>query len=581
MEALLLEILSELRAASSVLERLDDERLEQIIHRHNRGRSVSDGLAHFAKKHLLPYYLDVRESDPQRWTSWQIDAALEQRLFATLRVKPRRTASGVATITVLTKPWPCAGDCLYCPSDPQMPKSYLSDEPACQRALLNHFDPYLQVASRLQALTQMGHMTDKIELIVLGGSWSDYPEDYQVWFICEMFKALNETDAERALRCQQRQEALTGAAGAAAVAGAAATAQQTTSIAELFAQHRLNEQANHRVVGLVVETRPDAITAQSLTLLRSFGCTKIQMGVQSLDAKILSLNNRHADLGTIQQAFALLRLYGFKIHVHFMLNLYGSTPEADICDYQRLVNEPAYLPDEVKLYPCVLVAGTTLEKLYRAGSWQPYSEAELIDVLVADTLATPPYTRISRMVRDISAKDILAGNKKANLRQLVEAEISQRGLSIQEIRFREIGTGGAQLDELKLEELSYATTVSEEFFLQWIDSQGRIAGFLRLSLPDAQALGVAFGDCEEGVIPIHGSEAMIREVHIYGQVAQLHQTDTGAQHLGLGRQLIEAACQLARQRGYQNINVISAIGTREYYRSLGFVNNGLYQQKHL
>ena len=173
---------------------LDPNRLAQIIRRRNEGRTASE--QPFAKKRLLPYYLHVKEADPARWGSWNVDEALERRLVQTLRMKPRRTASGVATVTVLTKPWPCAGDCLYCPNDLRMPKSYLADEPACQRAERNWFDPYLQVAARLRALVEMGHVTDKVELIVLGGTWSDYPQDYQAWFVRELFRALNDGDGE-------------------------------------------------------------------------------------------------------------------------------------------------------------------------------------------------------------------------------------------------------------------------------------------------------------------------------------------------------------------------------------------------
>ncbi len=324
---------------------------------------------------------------------------------------------------------------------------------------------------------------------------------------------------------------------------------------------------------MVIETRPDTVTCDNLKLLRRLGCTKVQMGIQSLDPSILRLNNRGIGLDRIHRAFELLRVFGFKIHTHFMLNLYGSSCERDIRDYECLVTEGSYLPDEVKLYPCSLVNGTRLCEHYADGTWQPYSEEALIDVLAADTLNTPSFIRISRMIRDISAHDILAGNKKGNLRQLVESRIEKDGENISEIRYREISTGETDIKYLSLETLTYETTVADEYFLQWATPENRIAGFLRLSLPKIDYILQ-----HQSNLPVSPYEAMIREVHVYGKVAKLHRTGEGAQHLGLGRHLIEAACDIAKTRGYKKINVISSIGTREYYRNLGFRDNGLYQQ---
>ncbi|MCL2826648.1 MAG: tRNA uridine(34) 5-carboxymethylaminomethyl modification radical SAM/GNAT enzyme Elp3 [Eggerthellaceae bacterium] len=602
METLLLDILEELRKTGV----LDEKRLARIIHAHNLG--LKDNQQHYAKKKLLPYYLKVKESDPSRWAAWGVDEATEKLLFATLQVKPRRTASGVATITVLTKPWMCAGACLYCPSDLRMPKSYLAREPACQRAERNFFDPYLQVASRLRALAQMGHDTDKIELIILGGTWSDYPESYQVWFVAELFRALNDTGgiernaeerrsfykakglSNRAdelsvqaapLQLQVNRGEITYNQAAYRLYGESAAwlevaQSQVAGFDELERQHAINETAAHRAVGLVVESRPDAVTCESLTQLRRLGCTKVQMGIQSLDPLVLRANSRAIGLDTIRNAFELARVFGFKVHAHFMVNLYGSTPEADIRDYRRFVTESAYLPDEVKLYPCVLVEGTGLCRHFDDKTWKPYRAEELVEVLTADVLNTPPFVRLSRMVRDISADDILAGNTKANLRQLVEERALAFGAPINEIRHREINLAETDIERLALEVFPYETTATDEFFLQWVTPVGRIAGFLRLSLPKADYVRKL-----EHLLPVKPDEAMIREVHVYGKVARLHESGTGAQHLGLGRRIIEAACEICVAKGYRKVNVISAIGTREYYRALGFADNGLYQQKPL
>lgn len=637
MEEILLQIAALLREGRQV----DDAVVTKLVHAASRGAAQPP-----AKRQLLPFYLRTKQEDPERWASWQITPDLERELLRVIRIKPRRTASGVATITVITKPWPCSGDCVFCPSDLRMPKSYLHDEPACARAEQNRFDPYLQVSSRLTALSQMGHATDKIELIVLGGTWTDYPEDYQVWFMSELFRALNDDavadeaanpmlrrscgrgGAEAAMRAvpdgclprgvaarraryrecflakdaealAQRRAGLQAGIDAghgggrgrynAAVkelygAGSAwgrAMSWQSGSWEELERQQRVNERARHRVVGLVIETRPDAVTARSLRTIRRLGCTKVQMGVQSIDQRVLDVNERRVDVARMEEAFALCRLFGFKIHAHFMVNLLGSTPAADKADYLRFVGPGPFQPDEVKLYPCALIEGTRLVGRHKSGEWEPYTEEELLDVLASDIVATPAFCRVSRMIRDFSSNDIVAGNKKPNLRQMVERRLSETGqVRVREIRYREIGSDAPDLAELELDVVSYTTPTSEERFLQWVTLEGKIAGFLRLSLPDQRFVSECmkrYGDDA----PVGPREAMIREVHVYGVAARVGQEGVAAQHRGLGRALVAWACELSREAGFERINVISAVGTREYYRSLGFADHGLYQQKAL
>ena len=646
MEQALFDILDALKAK----ERLDERELTKIINRHNKriletrrfgncdepnggGSTQNHAPASsepakarpLSKRQLMAFYLDVQKNQPERWSSWGLSDEQQRRLVRTLQMKPRRTASGVATITVLTKPWKCSSNCLYCPNDLRMPKSYLADEPACQRAERTFFDPYLQVAARLKALTEMGHITDKVELIVLGGTWSDYPESYQIWFIRELFRALNDGSqaienlparkhayesagiscdpellkafvAEEQRRIDNREttynQAFDRLYGENA-AWASVSQWQKATWEELETEHDANVDGQHRVVGLVIETRPERITPTHLAALRRMGCTKVQMGIQSLDEKVRTLNDRHTSTQQIQRAFELLRLFGFKTHVHAMVNLLGATPESDKADYLRLCNDAAFQPDEVKLYPCVLVEGTGLCERFEDHTWQPYSEPSLVDVLVSDTCATPAFTRISRMIRDISAPDIKAGNKKVNLRQLVEQRIDSEGLATAEIRHREVSLANVAAEDLSLEVIEYETTATSEHFLQWVTSQGKIAGFLRLSLPHANAIAQLNEEYEAATsktveqrhtlpFPLQVGEAMIREVHVYGRVEKLqHAGINNAQHRGLGTQLVNRACELASRAGYQRINVISAVGTRGYYRKLGFYDNGLYQQRML
>ena len=617
MDELILDILQQLRDGSQGA--LDTHQLEMLINSHNSG---IDSSAHstereklIPKRAILPYFLQVKQKNNELWQSWNVTPELEERFIRSVRMKPRRTASGVATITVITRPHTCSSNCIYCPCDLRMPKSYLANEPACQRAELTFFDPYVQVAARLQALHQMGHSTDKVELIVLGGTWSDYPEGYQYWFIKELFRALNEWPnspshiQERlnwysSFGLQNTEEALSSfvAEQQAAVFDDTATynqafhklydtsqshqsawSQMESTYDELVEQQHSNETAAARVVGLVIETRPDTITPDNLRMFRQLGCTKIQIGIQSTRQEILDANKRQMSAAQIKRAFSLIRLYGFKIHSHLMVNLLGATPEADKQDFKTFVTDPGFLPDEIKLYPCALVSGTQLVQKYREGAWQPYAKDELVDVLVQDVLNTPPYVRISRMIRDISATDILVGNKHTNLRQMVEQELAAEDVAnrVQEIRFREINQQQVRAAELTLQDFAYTTAVSDEHFLQWVTADNKIAGFCRLSLPHWDKLTSGACDISVDELLVQPGQAMIRELHVYGQALSLGSEGMSAQHQGLGQKLLTKASSIAAEAGYTSLNVISSIGTRAYYRAQGFTDAGLYQQKSL
>ena len=617
MNELILDILQQLRDSSQGA--LDTHQLEMLINSHNSG---IDSSAHstereklIPKRAILPYFLQVKQKNNELWQSWNVTPELEERFIRSVRMKPRRTASGVATITVITRPHTCSSNCIYCPCDLRMPKSYLANEPACQRAELTFFDPYVQVAARLQALHQMGHSTDKVELIVLGGTWSDYPEGYQYWFIKELFRALNEwpnspryiqerLDWYTSFGLQNSEEALSSfvAEQQAAVFDDTATynqafhklydtsqphqsawSQMQSTYDQLVEQQHVNETAAARVVGLVIETRPDTITPDNLRLFRQLGCTKIQIGIQSTRQEILDANKRQMSAAQIKRAFSLIRLYGFKIHSHLMVNLLGATSEADKQDFKTFVTDPGFLPDEIKLYPCALVSGTQLVQKYREGAWQPYAKDELVDVLVQDVLNTPPYVRISRMIRDISATDILVGNKHTNLRQMVEQELAAEDVArrVQEIRFREINQQQVRAAELTLQDFTYTTAVSDEHFLQWVTADNKIAGFCRLSLPHWDKLTSGACDVSADELLVQPGQAMIRELHVYGQALSLGVEGMSAQHQGLGQKLLAKASSIAAEAGYTSLNVISSIGTRAYYRAQGFTDAGLYQQKAL
>src|SRR5579859_5127730 len=423
-----------------------------------------------------------------------------------LRLKPVRTRSGVTPLTVLTKPFPCPGTCIFCPNDVRMPKSYLADEPGAQRAERNAFDPYLQTYERLQAFHNTGHPTDKIEVIVLGGTWSFYPESYQRWFVGRIFEALNDfgeginrtsealaaatphpSEADLSLNrvATGRIETVYNRMVQAVYGSTMALTEtlETTTWDQLATAQRQNENAACRCVGLVVETRPDYITPPELIRLRRLGCTKVQLGVQSLNDTVLTANRRGHTVEAARRAIRLCRAAGFKIHAHWMPNLLGATVESDRLDFRRLFDDPDFRPDELKIYPCMLIPDTELVAHYQDGTWRPYADDELVDLLSDCVAYTPEYCRLTRIVRDIPAPDIIAGSTTGNLRQIVESELAQHGRHSRDIRAREIGGIIVNLEHLALEELEYVADSGHEIFLQFISPERKIVGFLRLRLP--------------------------------------------------------------------------------------------------
>jgi elongator complex protein 3 len=506
-------------------------------------------------------------------------------------MKPVRTASGVAPVTLLTKPHPCPGSCIFCPSDVQMPKSYLSDEPGAQRAAQHRFDPYAQTLSRLRTYHHTGHQVDKAELIVLGGTWSSYPEPYQLWFVKRCFEALNDfaswrdggtaAPAATGMAWAQLEERIDGqrirhdynrvVTSWAERHGNGQAAAETAGWRDLARAQRANERAAARCVGLVVETRPDHLTADEVVRIRRIGATKVQIGYQSLSDEVLVANQRGHDVAASRRAMRLLRGAGFKIQAHWMPNLYGSSPEADVEDFDRIFADPDFRPDELKIYPCSLIESAELMRHWRDGRWRPYEHDELLEVLVECLRRTPDYCRVSRVIRDIPGTDIVAGNRRTNFRELAEQELARRGLPARDIRAREVRHDEVRPDDLRLRSVVYQTAIGEERFLQYVTPDDRLAGFLRLSLP-----------ADPVEIAEIATSAMLREVHVYGRVVGIGKRRSGrSQHLGLGTKLIEQAATQAADTGFTDLAVISAVGTRDYYRRLAFTDGELYQHLHL
>ena len=510
---LLQAILEALRATPH----FSNKELTRILRRHPR----PDGRV-FSKSQILKGYAQLCEREGR---------VSDPRIVRRLRVKPTRTISGVAPVTVLTEPFPCPGKCIFCPAVERMPKSYLPDEPGAMRAASYEFDPYDQTAGRIGVMADLGHNVDKIELLILGGTWSSYPEEYQEWFTRRCLDAMNGVEAETLEEAQ-----------------------------------RFNESARHRNVGLVVETRPDCITPEEVLRLRRLGVTKVQLGVQSLDDEILARNRRGHTVAETRGAMRLLRLAGFKIVAHWMPNLLGATPESDLEDFCRLWDDPALRPDELKIYPTALLVDTELYDLWQRGEYQPYDEERLVELLTRCKRLIPPYCRVNRLMRDIPSPNIVAGVKKTNLRQIVQQRMAREGSSCRCIRCREVRGQEVDADALELERLDYDTDATRECFLSYVTSEDRLVGFLRLSLPRDEPPIAELSGC-----------AVVRELHVYGPALELGASRAGAaQHAGLGTRLLEEARRIARAEGFGRLAVIAAVGTRPYYRERGFEQGELY-----
>ncbi|MDO9694450.1 MAG: tRNA uridine(34) 5-carboxymethylaminomethyl modification radical SAM/GNAT enzyme Elp3 [Candidatus Latescibacteria bacterium] len=517
----------------------------QILHEVQEGESVFKSIRRhplpdggYVAKHILVrvYYLLVKNGELES----------DAHLLREIRMKPMRTLSGVTTITVLTKPFPCPGNCIFCPDDELLPKSYIRKEPGAARAFQNNFDPFLQVVSRLESYQAIGHPTNKIELLILGGCWTAYPQDYQEWFIQRCFDALNGTEF-----------------------GSLAEAQ------------KFNQTTDHRNVGLVIETRPDEIKPEVLVHLRRLGVTKVQMGAQSFDDHILALNRRGHTAHATLKATALLRAAGFKIVLHWMPNLLGATLESDQIDFNRMWNE-GFCPDEIKIYPTQLVESADLYQVWKEGKYHPYSTEQLVQLIADIKPSIPPYCRVNRVIRDIPADYIVAGSKRSSLRQDALKELTRRGQQCQCIRCREIRGQVVDQGQLEYQDITYLATGSNEHFLSFVTPDNHLVAYLRLSIA-AKINENEFEDTRRNLyqlIPELQGAAIIREVHVYGQSLEVGSEQAGAaQHIGLGTTLLKKAEEITRQVGLKRLVVISAVGTREYYRSRGFAQGDLYMTK--
>ncbi len=470
--------------------------------------------------------------------------------------KAPRSQSGVLVVTVFTSAYPevdgkvqnfsCKWNCYYCPNEPGQPRSYLLNEPGVRRANRLEFNPIRQFDDRVSALVAIGHPPDKVELLVLGGTWESYPEAYRIQFIRDLFYAANTFHDDRATRRQPF---------------------------DLLQEQLLNESAACKIIGLTLETRPDTIDTRMIAKLRQLGCTRVQIGVQHTNDDILLAVNRQATRDDTVRAIKLLKESCFKVDMHLMPDLPGATPALDKAMFDDVLYSEDLQADQWKIYPCQTTPHTVIKQWYEEGKYQPYGMDNLIDVLLYAKRRVHPWIRLNRVIRDIPIEYVLAGVERANLRQLLEIQMKKEGKTCQCIRCREV-----KGDKQVAEKLAKSVVVCREF-----KSSGGKEIFISVETPD-QATLFGFlrlrfnGPNPETPFPELLDCALIRELHVYGNLVPVPVKKTGAgefgheaQHSGVGKRLLQRAEILAMENGYQRIAVISGVGVRNYYRKRGYV----------
>ncbi len=474
-----------------------------------------------------------------------------------LRKRAIRTMSGIAPVAVLTKPYPCPGKCAYCPTEKNVPQSYLSNEPAVMRAIRCNYDPYLQVQMRLRALEANGHEPTKIELIVIGGTWSVLPEKYKYWYIMRCYAGANNYGGKmQNEKCKMKNYN--------------AKFKINNLKNELLKQQKKNEKTKYKIIGITLETRPDYINEKELLEMRELGCTRVEIGVQMIDDKILKLNKRGHGVAKIVQATKLLKNYGLKVTYHIMPGLPGSTPVKDLKMFKQLFSDEKFQPDQIKFYPTVVTKGSLLYKWWKAGKYKPYSDKVLRKLIIDCKKIVPTYVRIIRLIRDIPSESIMAGNMITNLRQIMKDE----GVECRCIRCRECRNEALPRSTRPiLHKIQYKASESEEYFISYESKDEKVLyGFCRLRLPQDT-------ECPIGHSVSIQNAALIRELHVYGELVPVGKNKK-IQHAGLGKKLMNEAEKIALENGFKKIAVISGIGVRGYYRKLGYRLKDSYMVKH-
>lgn len=488
-----------------------------------------DSLQNLKLKLCKAYSLDT--VPPNSLILANVEPADRDLLLPFLIKKPSRTVSGVAAVAVMTSPHDCPhGKCSYCPGGVvnNSAQSYTGKEPAARRAARNGFDPWRQVTDRIKQLSEIGHNTDKIDLIIMGGTFTSRDPEYQEWFVRRCFDALNGVDSETLEEAQ-----------------------------------RINQTASNRCVGMTVETRPDVFVPEQIDRAMRLGATRVELGVQILDDDILRAVQRGHGTEEVRRCTRDCRERGLKVCYHIMPGLPGSDPEHDLECFRKVFDDPSYRPDMLKFYTLLVVEGTGVYDLWRAGEYTPYDEEVAVRLLSEMKSTVPEYVRIQRIQRDIPSTEIAAGIHKSNIRQLVAAYMGDHGTACRCIRCREAGRTDADLDpeDVETRDLVYEACGGTEHFISLVCDDS-VIGYVRLRLDSN---------------PV----ATIRELKVFGHPASIGEDDGDWQHRGFGRRLVSEAERIAVEDGRTRIRVTSGVGVREYYRSLGYSEDLPYMAKDL
>lgn len=456
-----------------------------------------------------------------------------------MQKKPVRSVSGVTPLTVVLKPRKCNhGTCIYCPGGEFVPQSYTDKSPAIMRALALKFDPSEQVLNRLKVLNRMNHPTDKIEIIILGGTFLQYDKEYKYEFIKKCFDALNGEDSDNLEEAKKK-----------------------------------NETTEHRCVALCIENRPDNCSEKEIKEMLDFGCTRVEIGVQIPDDEIYKKINRGHTVKDVVEATKRLKDAGFKVGYHFMPGLPGSNPEKDLKLFEMLFDDERFRPDQLKIYPCQIVDDSPLAKTYKRIGYEPYSTEKAKELISKMIPLIPEYCRIMRMMREIPKDKIVGEVMRLDMRKDVEDELRRKGIKVNEIRMREKGFNPDKLNEnLKLKIHEYSASEGKEFFLEVVNEENVLFGLLRLRFP-----GKTFIKELDGC-------SLVREIHVYGNALKIGEKPGNfgdAQHTGIGKQLMNEAERISKEAGFGKIAVISGVGVRKYYEKLGYSLEGSYMVKEL
>ena len=547
-----------------------------------------------AKKYKVPCLSNIKILKSYRELVKKKKIKRSKKIENLLRTRPIRSLSGIVNVSVLTKPYPCPGKCLYCPLERGMPKSYLSGEPAAERAKRLKFNPYLQVKKRIEMLKNEGHPTDKIDLRIIGGTWSYYPKNYQVWFIKECFRACNGFNRTKKSKIKNPYKA--------EPSGFRQKSKLQIKIQKLEKIQKRNEKAKSRITGISVETRPDFINERGVKFMRELGITRVELGVQSVFDDVLKLNLRGHGVREIILATKILKDAGFKICYQVMPNLLGSDLERDEKMFKGLFSNSNFSPDYLKIYPCALLKETPLYKWYLKGKYKPYPKEELIDLTKKIKLKIPYYVRIQRITRDIPSQYIIEGGAKiSNLRQIVQEKMKNENLKCKCIRCREVRKKYNPKEKIYLFRENYEASGGKEIFLSFesldynppttildfvgapadkrrsstlINADRKLYALLRLRIPSQ------FFERKKHFIKILDGAAIIREIQTFGEVVPIGAKKIAPQHRGLGKRLVKKVEKITKNEfGLNKIMVISGVGVREYWRKFGYKLRQTYMIK--